>query len=578
MALFVIRTSFLYGWAALFVLSLLMIRDVKCASPRNNTKYFDFHVKYQNITRLCQSKPLLTVNGQFPGPTIAVNEGDTVIVKVTNHVKYNTTIHWHGVRQFRTGWADGPAYITQCPIQQGHSYTYRFKITEQRGTLLWHAHITWQRATVHGAFIIYPKKGVPYPFPKPDFEMPILLGEWWNGDPDAVEAEAIRFGGGPNVSDAYTINGQPGLLYPCSDKDTFVQRVDGGKTYLLRLINAALNDELFFAIANHNFTVVETDGCYTKPYSTDCIMVAPGQTMNLLMTADQPVGRYIMAARPYVTASVPFDETTATAILEYRSAQSSTLKLPIIMVDLPAMRDTYYATKFTTGLRSLNSREYPSNVPKKIDRHLFFTVSLNLQDCPPDSICKGYFGGRFSASINNQSFVRPKTALLQAAYYNITGVFSKDFPSRPPHEYNYTDPILTVQNMNPKFSTRVALIPYNANVELILQGTSIMGFENHPIHIHGFNVYVVGQGFGNYDPNTDPASFNLVDPPLRNTVGVPTAGWAALRFKADNPGIWFMHCHLEIHTTWGLSMAFLVENGSGPAQSILPPPPDLPPC
>ena len=43
-------------------------------------------------------------------------------------------------------------------------------------------------------------------------------------------------------------------------------------------------------------------------------------------------------------------------------------------------------------------------------------------------------------------------------------------------------------------------------------------------------------------------------------------------------GVWFMHCHLEIHTTWGLKMAFLVDNGKGPKQSLLPPPADLPKC
>ena len=43
-------------------------------------------------------------------------------------------------------------------------------------------------------------------------------------------------------------------------------------------------------------------------------------------------------------------------------------------------------------------------------------------------------------------------------------------------------------------------------------------------------------------------------------------------------GVWFMHCHLELHTSWGLKTAFLVENGKGPDQSVLPPPKDLPPC
>jgi len=517
------------------------------------------------------------VNGQFPGPTIAVNEGDSVEVKVRNDGEYNMTIHWHGIRQLGTAWSDGPAYITQCPIQKGQSYTYKFKVDGQVGTLFWHAHISWQRASIHGAFTIYPRKGVPYPFPKPDAEAQILFGEWWNGDVETIEAEASKYGGGPNVSDAYTINGQPGLLFPCSAKDTFVQHVHHGKTYLLRIVNAALNDPLFFSITNHTMTVVEIDAVYTKPHRTDYIVLAPGQTTSVIMAADQPNGKYIMAARPYVTSDVPFDNGTTTAILQYAgSSRSSSEKLQI-MPNLPDMRDTESATKFAASLRSLNSRQYPSIVPKKIDTRLFFTVGLNLQDCPPGETCKGYYGGRFSASVNNQSFILPQTALLQAAYNNNSGVFARDFPSKPPLQFNYTASNLSI-NMNPQFSTRVNCIPYNANVELILQDTGIMGFENHPIHIHGYNFFVVGRGFGNYNPNTDPSLFNLADPPMHNTVGVPKGGWAALRFKADNPGVWFMHCHLEVHTSWGLAMAFLVEKEGGLRQSLGPPPHDLPPC
>lgn len=84
----------------------------------------------------------------------------------------------HGVRQLRTGWADGPAYITQCPIQPGQVYVYNFTLTGQRGTLWWHAHILWLRATVHGAIVILPKLGVPYPFPKPHMEQVIVLGQF----------------------------------------------------------------------------------------------------------------------------------------------------------------------------------------------------------------------------------------------------------------------------------------------------------------------------------------------------------------------------------------------------------------
>ena len=80
------------------------------------------------------------------------------------------------MRQLRSAWFDGPAYITQCPIQPGQSYLYNFTITGQRGTLFWHAHISWMRSTVHGAFIIRPKPHHNYPFPTPIAKIPIVLG------------------------------------------------------------------------------------------------------------------------------------------------------------------------------------------------------------------------------------------------------------------------------------------------------------------------------------------------------------------------------------------------------------------
>lgn len=43
-------------------------------------------------------------------------------------------------------------------------------------------------------------------------------------------------------------------------------------------------------------------------------------------------------------------------------------------------------------------------------------------------------------------------------------------------------------------------------------------------------------------------------------------------------GVWFMHCHLELHTGWGLKMAFVVEDGPEQDQSVLLPPKDLPAC
>ncbi|KAJ8448304.1 hypothetical protein Cgig2_025228 [Carnegiea gigantea] len=52
-------------------------------------------IEVKNISRLCHAKPIVTVNGKFPGPTIHVREGDRVLVNVANHAKYNMFIHWY---------------------------------------------------------------------------------------------------------------------------------------------------------------------------------------------------------------------------------------------------------------------------------------------------------------------------------------------------------------------------------------------------------------------------------------------------------------------------------------------------
>ncbi|KAJ3703319.1 hypothetical protein LUZ61_007024 [Rhynchospora tenuis] len=538
------------------------------------TRHYKFNVRLENVTRLCKTRSIPTVNGKFPGPKIVAREGDRIVVHVINHLKHNVTFHWHGVRQLQSQWADGPAYVTQCPIQSGQSYVYNFTITGQRGTLWWHAHLSWLRVHLYGPLIILPKQGIGYPFPQPYKEVPIMFGEWFNSDPEAVIKQALRTGGGPNISDAYTINGFPGPLYNCSAKDTFKLNVKPSQTYLLRLINAALNTELFFSIANHSFTVVETDASYVKPISTNTLLISPGETINILLSTHQktPNSSFLMAASPYTTSKGTFDNTTVAAILKYTAKI-----LPVVKPTLPGFNDTAAAAKFNTKLRSLASQSYPAWVPTKVDRHFFFTVGLGTSPCPKNATCQGPNGTKFAASINNVSYVAPSIALLQAHYYRLLkGVFTVDFPGAPLIPFNYTG--IPPNNTFVSHGTKVIKLRFNTSVEIVMQDTSIQGIESHPLHLHGYNFFVVGQGFGNYNPNKDPARFNLIDPNERNTVSVPSGGWVAIRFLADNPGVWLMHCHLDVHLSWGLSMAWVVEDGPLPNQKLRAPPLDLPKC
>ncbi|CAI9777989.1 unnamed protein product [Fraxinus pennsylvanica] len=535
---------------------------------------YKFVLRDAPYTRLCTNKTILTINGQFPGPTIYATKGETVIVDVYNRANENITIHWHGVKMPRYPWSDGPEFVTQCPIRPGTKFSQKIVLSDEEGTLWWHAHSEWSRATVHGALIIYPKKKNDYPFSKPHAEVPIILGEWWNSDVREVLNEFMASGGDPNVSDAFLINGQPGDLYRCSKSDTFKLTVDYGKTYLLRLVNAVMNNIMFFSIANHSITIVGSDGRYTKPLKSDYIAISPGQTIDFLLEANQNPGRYYMASRVYASAGT-YDSTTTTAIIEYRG--NYTPPASPMLPNLPNFTDTNASASFTGKLRSLANKKYPVEVPLKVTTKLFFTLSINLLPCANNS-CRGRFNQRFAASVNNITFQPPRVDILQAYYRGIRGVYGDDFPNKPPFPFNYTQDSVPPDLWLPQNGTDVVVLDYDSTVELVFQGTNTVSGIDHPMHLHGYSFYVVGWGYGNFDKDKDPSNYNLVDPPLMETIAVPRNGWTAIRFKANNPGVWFMHCHFERHVSWGMGMAFIVRNGKAPDAKMLPPPRDMPRC
>uniref|UniRef100_A0A8R7U9R9 laccase n=1 Tax=Triticum urartu TaxID=4572 RepID=A0A8R7U9R9_TRIUA len=259
-------------------------------------------------------------------------------------------------------------------------------------------------------------------------EVPVIFGEWWRADTEAVLSQALQTGGPPNVSDAFTINGLPGPLYNCSAKDTCF--VVGGtrETYMLRLINAALDDEFFFSVPNHTLTIVEVDAVYVKPFTVKTLIISPGQTANVLLTTKPlyPKANFYMLAAFYLGYQNPRDplrpstinNTTAAGILEYQnpgspSAPSSDEDLPLFKPTLPRFNDTGFVANFASKLRSLVTPQYPAAVQWSVDKKFFFTVGMGTFPCPMDTACQGPINGtRFVAAVNNVSFVLPSMALL----------------------------------------------------------------------------------------------------------------------------------------------------------------------
>ncbi|TXJ07423.1 MAG: copper oxidase, partial [Acinetobacter sp.] len=118
---------------------------------------YHLNIAEQNINITGKTVKRITVNGQFPAPTLEFEEGDDAVIHVHNQLKnQDTSLHWHGLLL--------PALMDGVPDFNGFKgiapqgiFTYRFKI-RQNGTYWYHAHSKGQEQDgLYGAFIVYPK-------------------------------------------------------------------------------------------------------------------------------------------------------------------------------------------------------------------------------------------------------------------------------------------------------------------------------------------------------------------------------------------------------------------------------------
>jgi laccase len=201
-------------------------------------------------------------------------------------------------------------------------------------------------------------------------------------------------------------------------ESTYRWMVDHGKTYLLRVVNAVVAADLFFAISQHNLTVVGMDGHYTKPLSTSYISISPGQTMDILVTTNQSLGHYYMAARQFWSQSIQisdFNQFNTTAILQYKGNYTNSSS-PSFPNTLPLYKDIQAALKFTTRLRSLASEEHPVNVPLNITTRMSITLSMNDFICKNTTCIAKEGENILAASVNNISWANPNIDILLAYY------------------------------------------------------------------------------------------------------------------------------------------------------------------
>lgn len=250
----------------------------------NGVKVFDLEVSVIQWNILPYERVMAyAFNRQVPGPRIRVKEGDRLRINVTNRLPEPTSVHWHGLVVPNN--MDGPADITQKPIQPGETYTYEFTV-QQAGTFLYHTHKEPDRQQalgMYGALIIDPREAPATP--EYDMEYVIQLQEWLEKEGYTYPAMLME-GGLPNF---FTINGK---AYPATD--TIQMKV--GQKILIRFIGTNNNFIHPMHIHGGPFTIVATDG---NPVPTsariqkDTVNVGPGERYDVIWTAREP-GKWLL--------------------------------------------------------------------------------------------------------------------------------------------------------------------------------------------------------------------------------------------------------------------------------------------
>ncbi|MEO5941151.1 MAG: multicopper oxidase family protein, partial [Candidatus Limnocylindrales bacterium] len=243
----------------------LVLNDVlKPLAPKveGGVKVFELTIDEinQKIDELKPPVAALGYNGQWPGPTIRVTEGDKVRVTFTNNMKETTGVHFHGV-EFEDFFQDGIPFVTQLPIIPGGKHTYEFT-AGRPGSLMYHSH---HNATdqvgrgLLGAFIVEPK--APTPNDKVDRDY-----TWISND---------SLGG-------FTINGHgfPAVVPVLAAK---------GETVRIRFMNEGV---MMHPWHLHGFRmrVIERDGYPLGSAAFDCdtLGVNPGERYDVLVKVDRP--------------------------------------------------------------------------------------------------------------------------------------------------------------------------------------------------------------------------------------------------------------------------------------------------
>ncbi|MCY1210295.1 Copper resistance protein A [compost metagenome] len=509
-----------------------------------------------------------TVNGRLPAPVLRWREGDTVTLRVTNRLREQTSIHWHGILLPTD--MDGVPGLSFPGIDPGQTFTYRFDV-RQSGTYWYHSHSGFQEQTgLYGAIVIDPRRRDPI---ASDRDYTVLLSDWTDEDPmrlfnklkimpdyynriqpsvESLRAEARDQGWSAalserlmweqmrmNPSDLADVSGATYtfLTNGATPAGNWTGLFRPGERVRLRFINGSAMTYFDVRIPGLKMTVVAADGQDVRPVDVDEFRIGVAETYDVIV---EPLDE-----RAYTIFSQAMDRSGyARATLAPRAGMQA--EVPALdRVQLLGMMDMGMAHDMGggghgampgmdhgghgagAGQGGMVEVEHPYPAERGVGNSMLpDVVSTRLDD--PGVGLRGN-GRRVLTYADLRSLREPEDdrAPSREIELHLTGTMERYMWSFNGVKFSDAKPIV---------------LRYGERVRFVLVNDTMM---THPIHLHGLWS----------DLESPDGAFQV----RKHTISLNPAQRLSYRVSADARGNWAYHCHLLYHMEAGMFRAVVVE-------------------
>ena len=231
-------------------------------------------------------------NKQLPGPVLRANMGDTMVIRMTNHLSEPTTIHWHGICLPAS--MDGTDAV-QKPIEPGEVFEYRF-IVKDAGTFWYHAHtnetVQMERG-MYGAIIVEGEAD-----PVVDGERIFMIDDMKLDENNNFTKPSWFI---PEVIERH--DGRQGNTLLLNGKEDLKISVNGGQTERWRFINSSSARYFHLHLSGKEFKIMGTDGGLLEhPLTVTEALITPGERIDIAVA--------FTAGESFAIESLPYNRMT----------------------------------------------------------------------------------------------------------------------------------------------------------------------------------------------------------------------------------------------------------------------------